>query len=71
MEKQLDLLKLESYLPTIIPAMAGMSNTNDEQMGSTPFGDTGKATSLRPVTPRDIEMDRRGVDGGVRVSDRA
>ena len=41
----------------------------DEQMGSTPFGETGLVVLTGPVTPQEIDTNR-GADGRVRVSDR-
>jgi hypothetical protein len=45
-------------------APAVPSTTNDEQMGSTIFGDALVANGARPAAPQRIETDR-GIDGRV------
>jgi hypothetical protein len=44
-------------------------NSNEEQMGSTPFGEANPATWTGLAAPQHIEMDR-GSDGRVRVNGR-
>ena len=44
-------------------------NPNEEQMGSTPFGDANPATGTGLAAPQHIEMDR-GSHGRVRVDGR-
>lgn len=68
MEKILDLPKVESYLAKDHPDKGPGVNSNDEHMGSTPFGASCTVSLSVPVAPPDI--DRRGVVDGVRVSDR-